>query len=129
MALSLTSANFDSSFRLTVPNENVVVLFYRPGCPHCDVYHPEYTKAAQQGVSGVLFAEVNTGDHPEVLQQLGQMNNPPFKIRGVPTVVSFHKGQYFSTYGANNDQFRTVQDTLEYASGVGKSDTPIVYKK
>jgi len=126
MTTKLVDSQFDSNFKLQLPGK-VVVLFYRPGCPHCDVYHPEYVKAAQKGYPGVTFSEINTSEHPNVLSRLANMSNPPFSVRGVPTVVCFNNGKYYSTYGANNEKFRTVEDTLEYASGIGSA--PIVYKK
>jgi hypothetical protein len=49
---------------------------------------------------------------------------------GVPTIVSYYKGQYYSTYSADTDEekkknFRKLPDLIEYLNGVGNA--PVTY--
>lgn len=120
---SLSAKDFDENFNLINPKfkGKVVVLFHRPTCPHCVHFKPEYEKAARSS-GDVKFTEFNTDNNPNFLQKLYGSQTARFKIDGVPTVVSFFDGQYFSTYGPTNKNFRTKEDVLEYASGIGEAE-------
>ena len=134
--LSLTGQSFDDRLNLTDPDlttGKIVILFYRPKCPHCDIYHPKYVQAAHHPKKDpyVRFAEVNTGT-PEGQQLMARVRQAKgqigYEIEGVPTVVGYHNGRFYSMYEPSDDgaQFRSVEDTLEYGAGIGSA--PITYK-
>lgn len=105
--------NPDMTLRAPLDKMNVVALFYRDGCPHCDHYKPTFAKAAAQEPN-TLFLLVNTAEEPYVMELLNK-RNAPFSIRGVPTIVSFNKGKFFSKFGGD----RTVENTVQYARTIG----------
>ena len=122
--INLTENDFDGNFNLKNPDlkGKVVVLVHRPTCPHCVHFKPNYIAAAKAAPSSIKFAQLNTDNSPNFLQNLMQSNTAKFMIRGVPTVVSFIDGQYYSTYGPNNSKYRTMEDVLEYADGIGSAE-------
>ena len=105
------------SFNLKEPfsHGNAVMLFYRDGCPHCDHFKPDFMRAALQDDQN-LYIMVNTAQSPDIMRLLDRQN-APFRVRGVPTMVSFNRGKYFSKFGGD----RTAQNTLLYAQGIGKA--------
>ncbi len=140
--IPLSSSNFDEQLNIVDPtcqtnpnclkNGKMVILVYRPGCPHCDIYHPTFVQAAQSNTDPNLrFAEVNTSDNPDFLQKVNAAKGTiEFNIQGVPTVLGYQSGQFYSVYGASDPssgkKFRSLQDTLEYGQGIGIA--PIVYE-
>jgi thiol-disulfide isomerase/thioredoxin len=125
--IPLNDADFDKDFHLKRKDLQgaVVILFYRPSCPHCVIFKPNYFQAASTGMPGVKFAALNTEDNPGTLDRLDK-SDVGFEVEGVPTVVSYDKGEYYSTYGPTNDEFRTPKDVLKFAGSIGHGD--ITYK-
>jgi thiol-disulfide isomerase/thioredoxin len=121
--VTLNDADFDKNFRLKRKDLQgaVVVLFYRPSCPHCVTFKPNYWQAANKAPGGVKFAALNTEDNPATLQRLNA-SDAPFEVQGVPTVVSYDHGEYYSTYGPSNAEFRTPKDVLKFAGSIGHGD-------
>jgi thioredoxin-like negative regulator of GroEL len=127
----LTTTDFDTnnfSLKRDDLKGPVVILIARPTCPHCVHFKPEFEQAANAVSGNVRFAMINTDDQPDFLRLLSQnAKNAGFVVRGVPTVVSYLNGKYWSTYGPGPDQagasrFRTKDDVIEFASGIGSAD-------
>jgi thiol-disulfide isomerase/thioredoxin len=142
--LKLSSNSFDEQLNLVDPPSckkdpstclrygKVVILVYRPGCPHCDIYHPTFVQAAKTNTDPNLrFAELNTTDNPDFLGKVNSVKGTiEFEIQGVPTVLGYQAGSFYSVYGASEPstgkKFRSVEDTLEYGNGIGSA--PIIYE-
>ncbi len=129
--IRLSSNSFNDQLHLVDPRVNcgkVVILVYRPGCPHCDIYHPTFVQAAQSNPDPNLrFAELNTTDNPDFLNRVKSAQGTiEFKIEGVPTVLGYEAGTFYSVYESSGPQykfkFRSVEDTLEYGSGIGTAE-------
>ncbi len=131
----LTNADFNTNFELKpstgLANKKVAIFFHLPGCPACVATKPNWKQAVKIGrtaLPDVVFAEVNAGE-PEGRALLIRLNDKAstaqYRVQGVPSIVSYHKGKYFSTYGpsevneANPYEYRTVADILQYSSGIG----------
>ncbi|NCY26835.1 MAG: thioredoxin, partial [Alphaproteobacteria bacterium] len=94
MALPLTSDHFNMPHNTlkNLPGQ-VVVMFYRPTCPACKAYHPQYSQLAQkmnaQAASkgeGPMFFEVDTSlEENRKLMQATDHPASTFKIQYVPT--------------------------------------------
>lgn len=123
----LKDSEFDHAFKL-IPKDlqgHVVVLFYRPTCPHCVMFKPNFYEAAKKGSKGVVFGALNTDAYPGTLDRLSK-SGAPYDVEGVPTVVSYSKGKYFSTYGPTDENFRTTPDVLKFAETIDHAD--VTYK-
>jgi len=128
----ISFADFDSSdFSLKRSDLQgpVVILINRPTCPHCVHFKPAYLEAAAvANQAGIKFLLIDTDANPEFLQALSKNAKAAgYNVRGVPTVVSYLNGKYWSTYGAGPDEagarrFRTKEDVLEFANGIGSAD-------
>jgi hypothetical protein len=133
MSVELDPKHFEmtgeGSPRYIGPAEKLVILFYRPGCGHCESYHPSYKEAAKRGSKGVLFTECDTSNEEKYGGLLEVIRGPlsPFSFQGVPTVVCYYGQSYYSTYGpSDNTSYRTPEDTINYANGIGTSDITYV---
>ena len=127
MSVELDPSHFDSNCVYTGPASKLIILFYSMGCGHCKTYHPKYAEAAAIGSQGVLFTECNTseGKYSGFLQNIrGPLS--PFSFQGVPTVVSYSGQKYYSTYAPSDSNFRTPEDTVQYANGIGSADITYV---
>jgi thioredoxin-like negative regulator of GroEL len=126
--IELSTSDFDADFNLSrkdLLKKKVVLLIHRPTCGHCVHFKPEYFKASENAGS-VIFAAIDTDSNPDFMRSLMQSAGAQYKPRGVPTVVSFNNGKYWSTYGANNNKYRTAEDVLEYVAGIGSADISYV---
>jgi thioredoxin-like negative regulator of GroEL len=125
--MMLNSSHFDKNFQLKTPLDkyNIVILFYRDGCPHCVHLKPVYKQAADEQNQNVIYAAIDTAseDSKDLMNHLSYQNNAPFEITGVPTIVAYHKGKFYSKFGGN----RTKSNIQQYAATIGKA--PISYVK
>ena len=114
----LESSDFNADLSLKAPFDSVplTLLCYSNGCGHCKNFKPVFKKAGITDPSA-FYAMVNIDEEPKVGR-----TTKPFKIDGVPTVVSFHKGHFYSMFGGQ----RTDADLKKYSKGIGSAS--ITYK-
>ena len=124
----LCDQNFDDSLNIIHPElsqGNVVVMWQRPGCPHCDIMKPHFQSAEGLSTTGAKFAIVDIQQCPGAFRKAnGPMS--PYKVAGVPKTVSYINGKYFSTYVNNPDApaeirggYRKADDIALYADTIG----------
>ena len=118
----LKKGDFDDKLNLKKDGK-VVILYFANWCGHCNHLKPDYQKLAD-GAKGFTVAAVDADNNNgliEMIQSMGE--NSEYDVRGFPTVVSYNAGKYYSTYGPSNDgkEFRSFEDLMEYANGIGTS--------
>ena len=119
----LTKQHYNNDHTIKLPKK-VVVMFFRDGCPHCEHLKPDYEQASKSNTnSDITFAYVNTSKNPELMQLIGSKTSP-FQVEGVPTLVSYNNGRFFSKFGGA----RTTDNLLKYASTIGTADVTFLNK-
>jgi thiol-disulfide isomerase/thioredoxin len=133
--LPLSNKDFDIDMNLLnkKAKQKTLVIFFNPGCGHCISFKPTYENLAQKfnndNSKDITIATVNTGDNRDLMQRINNRQQD-FTVQGVPTVVSYHDGQYYSTYAPGNKgekPYRSLEDVIEYINGIGEAE--ITYKK
>lgn len=80
--VALNAANFDRNVeRGDLP---IVVDFWAPWCQPCQMMAPAFERAAAQLEPQVRLAKLNTDQEPALASRFG--------IRGIPTLVIYHRG-------------------------------------
>jgi protein disulfide-isomerase A6 len=123
----LKKGDFDDNLNLK-KDGNVVVLYFANWCGHCNHLKPDYQKLADNA-SGFTVAAVDADDNDGLIEKIQSMDKrAEYPVQGFPTIVSYHKGKYFSSYGPSNDgkAFRSFEDLMEYCGGIGTAQ--ISYK-
>ena len=122
--IMLKKSDFDNNLNLKKQGK-VVILYFADWCGHCKHLKPDYQKLAdnKEGFTVAAVDADNNGGLIEMIQSKG--DKAEYQVQGFPTVVSYYDGNYFSTYGANNDKFRTFEDLMEYANGIGTAQVTI----
>ena len=125
----LTSKNFSSTGDLlTDQDKNVIILYYAEFCPACKMFKPTFEKVAEEVMSqspDIKFYMVSTSDNRDLMAKVAEKF--PYEVQYIPTVVSYNKGKYYSTYDYDNNkpeerkEYRTPKNLAQYAYGVGKS--------
>lgn len=120
----LTNQDFDSQGNLpNFSDVNAVIWFFSHGCGHCQHMKSEYEKFALSLANSpsIRALAVDTGKHRDLMMRI-KPDVFGFAIMGVPMVVGYNKGKFYSEY-ADDDRtkFRTVESLLQYASGIGSA--------
>jgi thiol-disulfide isomerase/thioredoxin len=123
LGMCLGKQHWNSDYTIKVPNK-VVIMFFRDGCPHCEHLKPDYSQVANSNKpNDITFAYVNTSKQPELMKFIAGPNSP-YDIEGVPTIVSYHNGRFFSKFGGG----RTAENLMKYAAGIGSADVTFLNK-
>jgi len=80
--VDLTDENFDN---LVKRHELVVVDFWAPWCPPCQLMAPIIEELARQYAGQVVFAKLNVDENPLTAMR--------FDVRAVPTFLVFRRGR------------------------------------
>ena len=107
MALNTIDAQ-NSIEPLVKSNPNVVVLFYKPGCPFYRYIAPLFdTLIREMQSSGILFKTIN------ITNQDHYKNTYHFST--VPTVIYFKNGSPALSHGSNNKTItvNAMKDTIK----------------
>ena len=123
----LKKGDFDNELKLKKGGK-FVILYFANWCGHCKHLKPDYQKLADNA-NGFTVAAVDADNNDGLIEMIQSMgDNAEYDVRGFPTIVSYNNGKYFSTYGPSNDgkQFRTFEDMMEYANGIGTADITFV---
>jgi len=138
--LKLKNEDFDDDLNLLHPKAKsgkTVILFFSPMCGHCVHFHPTYEQLAKDNADGVLgdnitIAEVNTSENRDLM---GKIHNPSlmsrrhYLVQGIPTVVSYSNGQFFSIYAngsKGSSPYRSLDDLKDYIEGIGSAEVTYV---
>ena len=118
-----TKQHFNPDHTIKVPKK-VVIMFFRDGCPHCETLKPTFAQVASSNRDpNVTFGYVNTAKSPELMKQISDKSSP-YDVEGVPTIVSYHNGRFFSKFGGD----RSLANIQNYSSTVGTADVTFVNK-
>jgi protein-tyrosine phosphatase len=120
----LTNQDFDGQGNLTNFSDiNAVVWFFSHGCGHCQHMKSEYEKFAMllANSPAIRALAVDTAKHRDLMARI-KPEVFGFSVMGVPMVVSYNKGKFYSEY-ADDDRtkFRTADSLLQYAAGIGNA--------
>jgi len=127
--LKFKNGHFDNDLNLK-KNGKVIILYYADWCGHCNRLKPDYQKlsdlASQGKLNDVTVAAVNADDNDGLIQRI-QSKGKEYSVTGFPTIVSYYNGKYFSTYAPDDpSKFRTLEDMIEYANGIGTAQITYV---
>jgi len=82
-----------SSLLEDVKNKKVLVLFYMPGCKHCDELKPKWDKASEKMGDKMVAIDVSDNTSPGV-----KALTDKFQITGYPTMIVLDNGNKTDTY-------------------------------
>jgi thiol-disulfide isomerase/thioredoxin len=124
----LKKGDFDDNLNLK-RNGKVVVLYFAKWCGHCKNLKPAYQQLADNA-SGFTVAAVDADDNDGLIEMI-QSKGTEYEVRGFPTIVSYNNGKYYSNYGPSKGEegsrkFRTFEDMMEYANGIGTVEPTIL---
>jgi len=138
--LSFSDKDFDKDMNLINKDakDKTIILFYSPMCGHCLAIKKDYIDLAKTSLNGdfgndITIAVVNTSIERDLMQRIhspDMVNEREYTVLGVPAIVSYYKGQYYSTYSRGESEeekknFRKLTDLIDYTKGVGSA--PITY--
>jgi thiol-disulfide isomerase/thioredoxin len=131
--LPLSNKDFDIDMNLInkQAKPKTLVIFFNPGCGHCQMFKPAYEAAAQKlnnNSKDMTIATVNTGENRDLMQRINARQKD-FIVQGVPTVVGYYNGQYYSTYQPGNNgkhPYRSLEDVIEFVDGLGTAEITYV---
>lgn len=120
----LTNDDFDAQGNLTnFSGVNGVIWFFSHGCGHCMHMKGEYEKFAQllSNSPNIRAFAVDTAKHRDLMMRV-KPEIFGYMIRGVPTIVGYAGGKFFSEYEDDDrSKFRTAESLLQYAMGLGSA--------
>jgi protein-tyrosine phosphatase/thiol-disulfide isomerase/thioredoxin len=120
----LTNQDFDPQGNLVnFSGVNGVVWFFSHGCGHCQHMKSEYEKFAMllANSPAIRALAIDTAKHRDLMARI-KPEVFGFSVMGVPMVVGYNKGKFYSEY-ADDDRakFRTAESLLQYAAGIGNA--------
>ena len=138
--IELKNKDFDKELNLINKDakDKAIILYYADWCGHCNHLKPIYQELIDLSKSGkldVAVAAVNSDESDGLLQRIqGMGENSEYNVQGFPTIVSYSKGKYFSTYAPDDTpegrkKFRTLEDLVEYANGIGTASITYVDRR
>lgn len=74
--------------------QDSMVLFYAPWCPHCKTVMGDWAKLKKSAPNGVKIAKVNCDEKPELAEK--------HDIKGFPTIILFKNGKKVYFEGPRN---------------------------
>jgi len=92
-----------------VKNKKVLVLFYMPGCKHCDVLKPQWDKAEAKLGDKMVAIDVSDSSNADV-----KTLTEKFQINGYPTMLVLDNGNKVATY----DGERTEEALVSYVQSM-----------
>jgi len=98
-----------SSLLEDVKNKKVLVLFYMPGCKHCDELKPKWDKAAEKMGEKMVAIDVSDNTEPSV-----KALTEKFKISGYPTMLVLDNGNQIANYNGE----RTEEALISYVQSM-----------
>lgn len=81
----LTPADLDETLAQAPAEELLVLYFWGPDCPNCDVFAADLPALIRAAPGNVRLAKVNAYEHPELARR--------FALFGVPAFVLFRAGK------------------------------------
>jgi thiol-disulfide isomerase/thioredoxin len=114
--------NQDLTLRDPLNQGKVIIIFYRDSCPACSQFKPTFIQAVGVPNQNVQYIAVNTEEesNQKLLKDIDARG--PFMITGVPTVVGYFNGKFYSKFGGD----RTVQELVKYGQGLGTAPVTFV---
>ena len=109
--IEISIDNFDSIIKkYTTKNNKLIILFYRPGCPFCDMFMPTYIKFSNTfNKKNIFISMIDTGINP--------LENIDIKYRqyieGVPTILKVSKNSKIIEKFEND---RTIEQLTNFAT-------------
>lgn len=90
-------------YKKTVIDQNVNLVFYKPGCPYCKAGKLAVIKAAEKNSYPTFYIDVTSKDGKKLVKQFG--------ITKSATIVTIRKGNYhFYTYATKTKSGKRVAD-------------------
>ena len=130
---AVSAQHFDRKYRLIAPElaqGKVVIMLYRDTCPHCVHFKPNYASAAANpGDVKYVRMDTSAGENQALLNAFyDDKSDAPFVLQGVPTVVGYFNGAYYSMYGPGDrsePEYRSVEGVQHYGAGLGSAPVSV----
>ena len=98
----------------------VIVLFYGPECPYCEVMMPYFVNYAQEFKNAAVFARINVVTNPWTTER--------YRIQGIPTFKSFCHGRpvWEQVGEINPSELKSaIENTVNYGEECVRKSTPV----
>ena len=110
----------DSTWKDHVENSDtlVMIMFYSPTCPHCQIMQPPFEQYAKEFKGTVVFGKLNVLNNPEIASKYGILGTPTFKLFCQGKPIYELTGAIYPTLLK-----KAVEDALTYGSECAKHTT------
>ncbi len=98
----------------------VIVMFYGPECPYCELMMPYFVNSAQEFKNAAVFARINITTNPWTAER--------YRIQGIPTFKSFCCGRsVWEQVGEINPSAlkSAIENTVNYGEECVRKSTPV----